>query len=198
MNINRSRKSMITAKTGYILSSLLLLIAGIILILNPSISVSVVGVIAAIGMIVFGIFKVIGYFSKDLYRLAFEYDLAFGVLLIILGIIELAKPGTFLTILCTTIGIAALADGLFKIQIALNAKPFGISKWWLIMAIAVITSLIGILLIFNPVKSSEALVILFGITILIEGLLNLATVLLTVKIIDHQKPDVIDVEYIEK
>ena len=66
------------------------------------------------------------------------------------------------------------------------------------MVFAIITSLIGILLVFNPVKSGEALMILFGITVLIEGLLNLSTVLLTVKVINHQKPDVIDVEYIER
>jgi len=198
MNINRSKKSMLTAKTGYIVLSSLLTLAGIFLICKPGISVSVVGIVTAIAMICFGIFKVIGYFFKDLYRLAFEYDLAFGVLLILLGIIELSKPGTLLSILCTTFGIAALADGLFKIQISLNAKPFGIKNWWLIMALAVITSLIGILLIFNPVKSSEALMVLFGITVMIEGILNLATVLFTVKIIDHQKPDVIDVDYVER
>lgn len=188
----RSIVPMKTAKTGYIISSILLVAAGLFLIINPSVSVSFVGIVTAIVLILFGVFKIIGYFSKDLYRLAFEYDLAFGGLLIILGIIELVKPGTILTILGTTLGVAALADGLFKVQIALKAKPFGISNWWLIFILAIATSLIGIALVFNPFESAEALMVLLGITLLIEGILNLSTVLLTVRIIRHQQPDTID------
>jgi len=193
----RSIIPMKTAKTGYIVLSALLCILGITLICNPGISVTVVGIISAVLLILFGVFKVIGYFSKDLYRLAFEYDLAFGVLLIVLGIVELLNPGTIMTVLCTTLGIAALADGLFKIQIAIKAKPFGINTWWVIMMLAVITCGIGISLLVNPAGSSTALMVLLGITLLVEGILNFITVLFTVKIVRHQKPDILDVEYKE-
>ena len=37
----------------------------------------------------YGIIKIIGYFSKDLYCLAFQYDFACGVFLIVLGMIVL-------------------------------------------------------------------------------------------------------------
>lgn len=197
MNKVRSVYPMRTAKTGYIVLSAIMCIAGILLITNPDISITVVGITASIVMIVFGIIKVIGYFSKDLYRLAFEHDLAFGILLIVLGIIELLNPGTMITVLCTTLGIAALADGLVKVQISMRAKPFGISTWWLILTIAIITIGIGIALLVNPGASSETLMILLGIVLFVEGLLNLITVLLTVKIITNQKPDVLETNYRE-
>ncbi|MFQ9732082.1 MAG: hypothetical protein ACLT8X_11075 [Mediterraneibacter faecis] len=38
----------------------------------------------------YGIIKMIGYFSKDLYCLAFQYDLACGIFLIILGVVALS------------------------------------------------------------------------------------------------------------
>lgn len=193
----RSVAPMRTAKTGYIVSSVLLGIAGLLLICKPDTSLTVVGITAAIMMIVFGIIKIIGYFSKDLYRLAFEYDLAFGVLLIALGIIELVNPGTMMLMLCTTLGIAALADGLFKIQIAIKAKPFGIDRWWIILLLAVITAGIGITLLLNPGAAANTLMILLGVALMIDGALNLITVLMTVKIIKHQRPDIIEVEYKE-
>ena len=40
--------------------------------------------------------------------------------------------------ICVVLGVAVLADGLLKIQIALDSKRFGISKWWLILAVAFI------------------------------------------------------------
>lgn len=40
--------------------------------------------------------------------------------------------------------------------------------------------------------------ILFGISLLTEGILNLSTVLTAVKIVRHQMPDVIEVDYYEE
>ena len=40
--------------------------------------------------------------------------------------------------------------------------------------------------------------VLYGITLLWEGLLNICTMLITVKIIRHQRPDVIEGEFRER
>ena len=36
-------------------------------------------------LIVYGLIKILGYFSRDIYCLAFQFDLAFGVLLAAVG-----------------------------------------------------------------------------------------------------------------
>lgn len=64
-----------SSQTGYIIISAVLCVLGAVLIAFPDFSVSLLGVICGITMIVFGIVKLTGYFSKDLYRLAFQYDL---------------------------------------------------------------------------------------------------------------------------
>lgn len=86
-----------------------------------------------IGMVVCGAVKLGGYFSRDLFRLAFQYDLAFGILLAAVGVITLCHPGEAMTFLCVMFGIPVLADGLFKIQVAVDAKRFGIGQWWLVL-----------------------------------------------------------------
>lgn len=35
--------------------------------------------------------------------------------------------------ICVILGIAVLSDGLFKMQMSLDAKRFGIREWWLIL-----------------------------------------------------------------
>lgn len=47
-------------------------------------------------------------------------------------------------------GIPVLADGLFKIQVAVDAKRFGIGQWWLVLLLAVLTGVIGLLLVLRP------------------------------------------------
>ena len=128
----RSVKPMKAAKISYIVISSLLCAFGIVMMAMPQLSVTVVGTVLGIAMIVFGIVKLAAYFSKDLFRLAFQYDLAFGILLIALGVLVLLQPDGAMSFFCIVLGICVLTDGLFKIQIALDAKRFGIEKWWVV------------------------------------------------------------------
>ena len=89
----RSVVPMKTAKIGYLVIAVLFCVLGIVLIAAPGTSVVWLGRLLGIGMIVFGAIKLVGYFSRDLFRLAFQYDLAFGILLIALGIVTLARKG---------------------------------------------------------------------------------------------------------
>ena len=110
----RSVTPMRAAKTGYIIMSVLLCVLGVVLFVWPGVSVAVIGELLGIGMIVFGAVKVAGYLSRDLFRLAFQYDLAFGVLLIALGIVTLTHPGETIGFLCVVYGILVLSDGLLR------------------------------------------------------------------------------------
>ena len=176
----RSVTPMRAAKTGYIIMSVLLCVLGVVLFVWPGVSVAVIGELLGIGMIVFGAVKVTGYLSRDLFRLAFQYDLAFGVLLIALGIVTLTHPGETIGFLCVVYGILVLSDGLFKVQIAADARPFGIRQWALLMAAAIITAACGCLLIFRPGASVNLLGRLLGVSLILEGTMNIITMLTTV------------------
>ena len=54
------------------------------------------------------------------------------------------------------------------------------------------------MLIFRPSESLRVLTVLFGLSCLTDGLLNLGTVLCAVRIIRHQKPDCYETEFEER
>ena len=193
----RSVTPMKIAKIGYIVLSALFCAAGILFIVAPELSVSIIGVCIGIAMILFGIVKLIGYFSKDLFRLAFQFDLEFGILMIILGVIVLFHPRNLMAFICVALGISILLDGLFKIRIAMDSRQFGIKSWWLILSLAIVTGVIGVFLILDSVIGSWALSVLLGLTLLLEGMLNLYTVISTVLIVKNQIPDVIETDAFE-
>lgn len=193
----RSVTPMRIAKIGYIVMSVMFCIAGALFIALPDISITMIGISMGIAMVVFGIVKLVGYFSRDLFRLAFQFDLELGILLLVLGLIVLIRPDDLMTFMCIALGISILTDGLFKVQIALDSKRFGIKSWWVILALAVVAGTIGVFLIFRSAKSAQFLTVLLGVSILAEGILNLYTVISTVLIIKHQQPDVIEIEYSE-
>ena len=190
-----SNKRIQTAKLGYIILSILLCALGIVLIAVPDFSVLLLCRIGGLILILFGLVKIVGYCSKDLYRLAFQYDLAFGILLIALGMVLMLRSGIMVNVICILLGIYILSDALLKIQIAIDSKTFGIRQWWLILAAAVITGIIGFLLVLRPSESARVIMLLLGIALLTEGLLNLVTILTAVQIIRRQAPVVIEAEY---
>lgn len=185
----RSTAPMKVAKIGYIAISVLSLVLGVILIVKPDISMETIGIVLGVIMIVFGAVKLVGYFSKDLFRLAFEYDLAAGILMILIGTVLVSNPARALEFFCTVLGILVLADGLFKIQISIDSKRFGIRLWWLILSAAIITGALGLALIFAPEESVRVMTVLLGVTLLCDGILNISTMLTAVKIVDNQRSE---------
>lgn len=143
-------------------------------------------------MVLFGCIKLVGYFSKDLFRLAFQYDLQFGILVLLVGLILLLKPYEAISLLFMAMGIALFADSLFKIRIALDSRDFGIKKWWGILVLAIISAIAAGILVFKPTESAKVLFTLLGATLITEGILSLFVAITTVKIIKHQYPDFID------
>lgn len=185
------------AKYGYILIFVVLCIAGIAIAVLPDLSTSVIGTFFGITMLVFGIIKLIGYFSKDMFRLAFQFDLQFGILLCILGAIILIKQKTAREFVCIAYVISMIADCLFKAKTAFDAKRFGIKKWWLTLVLTIAAGIAGVIVVIVPVVNIQSVNTLFGIPLLCEGALSLSVAVSMVKIIEHQQPDVIDAEFCE-
>lgn len=193
----RSVLPMQSAKIGNLAAAALGCLLGILLICRPESSSVLIGTAAGVFLIASGLLRIAGYLSKDLYRLAFQFDLPLGILMTLLGAVMLIRPQNLLHYMCIGAGIYVTADGIFKLQTAVEAKRFGITRWWLILSAALITGISGIVLLIDPTTSVRILTQLLGIVILAESIMHLVTLLLTVKIVRNQKPDIIDAEAYE-
>lgn len=185
----QSTESIRAAKIGYFVISSAFCILGILLMLFPGIPAMALCYVLGTILIVYGAVKIVGYFSKDLYRLAFQYDLAFGVLLAVVGLLMVFDALRVISFLSIVLGVLILADGLFKIQMSLDAKVFGIRKWWVILAFAVLAGTLGLLLILYPIRSAGFIMILFGMALLAEGVLGIFVTLYAVEAIRRYRPD---------
>ena len=175
------------AKDAYIAVSVLMLIFGSCLIIWPETSLTVFCTITGSSMIVFGAVKLLGYFSKDLYRLAFQFDLALGILSVLLGLVIVIHPYNLITFVPVIVGIFVMLDGVFKIQTALDARQFGLRAWWMVMLLAICSGSFGLFLVLNPFEGATALMMLLGVTIVADGIQNLLIVLYTVQTTRERK-----------
>lgn len=175
------------AKIANMLIAAACFVFGVLAISYDALPFNAFKIISGVLMITFGAFKIGGYFSKDLFRLAFEHGVETGLLAIVSGVAVLC--GVSLEILCVAFGICALADGLFRIRVAFDAKKFGIGKWYLILAAAVLASVAGAVLPFASLIGSRPLEILFGAAMIAEGALHFTVILFTVKVIKLRQID---------
>ncbi len=65
-------------------------------------------------LIVYGLIKILGYFSRDIYCLAFQFDLAFKVPLAAVGIIIIVRRNVVVNLIFGIFGLLILADALFE------------------------------------------------------------------------------------
>lgn len=130
--------------------SLLLILSGVFLLAWPEIGKTIVRYLIGANFLVLGVVRILGYYSNDLYRLAFQYDLALGSFSVIFGVLLAISPDTLQSALPYIIGMYVLMDALLKLQTAFEAKAFGMKHWWGLLLSSAVLSLCSIaLLVLN-------------------------------------------------
>lgn len=176
------------AKYLHITLALCMVLLGLFMIIWPTVSATTIAYIFGVVTLITGIIKIMSYFSKDIYNLAFQFDLALGVFYCVISLVLLFHPSDIVAVLPIVLGIAILIDGTLKLQTALDARSFGLTKWWFIILLAVATSIMGIFLMIKPFDAAAILMILMGITLVIDGIQNLCVTIYTVKLM-RKAPD---------
>ncbi len=179
-------KMIVLAKYGYLILSVLMSVFGIFMVANPDFSIYLLCRLGGWILILFGIVKLIGYCSRDLYRLAFEHDLASGMMTIALGLIILARGERLMHLVILLLGLCVLADAFLKIQIAIDSRTFGIKQWYRILGAAILTGAVGFLLVYRTSLGVVITMRLLGAALITEAVLNFTTILIAVKIIQKR------------
>ena len=151
-----------------LLLSGLLILTGLLIVVDPGSCIWFSGIL----LILFGLVRWSGYYIKDLYNLAYQFDFEFGILMIVAGIMIFMEPGIIKFYGAQAVEILILAEALFRIRICKQARKFGIETWWLTLVLALITSVLSITAVSLTVLYSKWSLTALGICLVAEGCLN--------------------------
>lgn len=66
-------------KISYVVAAAIMILAGIFMIIFPETSIEVLCYLSGIAFLIFGVVKIVNYFSKGFFRLIFQFDLGLGI-----------------------------------------------------------------------------------------------------------------------
>lgn len=187
-----------TFKKSYNIVSILYILFGLVMLIWPkSFSVAICYAFGII-TIIYGIVHLINYFVKDNMAALFRYDLVIGVIGVILGIFVLIRPVFILSILPFVLGIFLLFSSIMKLQNAVDLKRMEYEKWWIVLVFVLCSTILGIILIINPLKSQMVMVMFIGASLIIDGVMNLWSMFYIIKKVKQlqkeKTQDIVDVD----
>ncbi len=164
-------------KHNYFINAVIMVILGIVLVIWPHILGVMLCYLLGGALIVMGIFQLISFLRGE--RLGFynKFVMMMGIVLVLLGIWICAQPRIVLSIIPVVVGIIVLIHGLMDIQYTLDIKKAGSEKWWIALIAAVLTLIVGLLLVLNPFTVYEITMVLVGVAMLYDGGSDLALLL---------------------
>ena len=182
-------------KWAYLLVSVFFIALGLLLVIQPDMSMihfcRFLGGVA----VLFGIVRVIGYFVRELEGVGLRYDFATGAFAVIAGALMIWRAPEMAGIMAVVIGLFILVDCVFKLQVAMDSKRMGASSWWITLLFTCVAMVLGLLLVFDTFKGQQVLSIMMGVSLVADGLQNLCTVIyaaIFVKEVKHAVQDAVD------
>ena len=142
-----------------IVTSLLFLILGICLLVNPAGMVRFITYIIGVIFVVYGSIKLYNYYKAK--ETISSIQLTLGITAIVIGIIIMFCNGVIEFVIRLVMGGFILANGINKLIVALNSKETN-SKWTTLLAISIILIIAGLYMILksNIVLSTIGIVLI--------------------------------------
>ena len=179
-------------KWTYVIVSVFFLALGILMIVRPETSLTMIcrglGILTA----VFGAIRILQYFLRMPEGIGQRYDLAGGLFCLLIAVLLIFRAREVAAILSVIVGIFILIDSVFKLQIALDAHRTGVTSWGMMMLLACVSLLLGILLVFDTLKGQAILSIMMGAALIFDALVDLFTVFYVTRVAKNIKSAVRD------
>ncbi len=157
----------------YLLAGILFIVTGIIVFCDPKASFISIALLFGILLFVVGIMQtVVAVSSRDIIR-GWGWDLAFGIIDIILGVYFICNLTITVIALPFIFGFWLMLKGFYLFAFAFQLKDIEVKGWGWILTGAILTIILSLLVIFHPFSGALVIVYLVGITFLVIGIFYL-------------------------
>ncbi len=162
-------------RNSLILTSLLYIIVGLLMVVMPGVSLGLARLLIGGVTLVYGVIRIVSYIRSGRED---KFELFWGLLLALLGLFMLIWLQFLMTLAPLFLGVYILVDSFGAVKRSLDMKALGFSQWWASCLAGVLLAICGLVMIFNPFGTLEALVMFIGFGFLFDGVYSLVNTIL--------------------
>ena len=177
---NILKKHLRTMAFGEIVVDLLLIALGVFYALNPEISINLTCKTIGLVICLSSVYAVIKYLFDDAIFF-YRYDLIYGVLGLILGLVIFTKPIETRALFMIGLAIWFIITSIRKLLITYMLYKYKDDTSIYSLSLSVIILLLGILIIFNPLKATIAFSTLCGLTLIFYAAMNISHMVMIIQ-----------------
>ena len=184
-----------------LITSIILIALGILLIFQSEATIIAISYILGGVLVSLGVVSAIKFIKKSNMQKS-ELDLVYGIVCVVLGVLVIKNPEAIASIIPVILGISIIISSANKLQYALELRANSNKLWKTTMIISIISTLCGVVLIFNPFKAVTYFTKVVGVFIVIYSLLDIIsayTIKRNVKIFQKSiEEKIVEAEIIEE
>ena len=143
-------------------------VLGLILVIWPHATITVVAVLLGIQLLVLGIIGLIAGFTSDAGGAVRTVDVVLGLLGILVGLYLIRHLSVTVTLMAILLGLYWVMRGIVDLIVAVLAGP--VPGRWVKAVIGVISLAAGLIVLFKPNESLKFLLVVLGIYLMLYGL----------------------------
>jgi len=151
-----------------LLVGLISLAGGILLVVYPGPTLTVVALLVGIELLIAGIYFIVVAFGRPSGQRA--WSVIGGALALIAGVIVVRHPSGSILVVAMAIGIYLILSGALRLVAAIETRE---GRGWLVFA-ALVDLLLGVVIVSWPQFGITTLAIVLGIVLIVRGLLMIA------------------------
>lgn len=156
-------------------TSVVLLILGILLFIKSDDTIVAISYLVGGIIIILGVLALVNYFKKNERDFSTSFNIIYGIITIVFGIFILSNPKMVASVIPFVIGACILIKSSFKIAYSIELKNHNIDFWKGALITSVISALVGVIMVFNPFKTSVIVFKIIGAAIIIYSVLDIVS-----------------------
>lgn len=163
------------AKRSIVIAAVIYIIAGLVLLIIPTLTAHVIAYTVATLSLIFGVFQLASYFFSKPYDL--HKGLLIGSFSIFLSIFIYCRVDLIISVIPIILGFVISFSGMSTLQQTIDLIRIKQKGWVALLVVSIVNIILGIIAICNPFTTAIALMSLIGVGLIFSGISDIAAVL---------------------
>ena len=162
-------------KSYYFAVSILYILIGLIMLLNPKFICDAVNYIIGSLVMLYGIVYLVSLYQKREYELLNKFNFLAGVMCISFGVFFILNSNVLMSLIPFCSGVIIFIDAIYQLRNSISLKQMGNKYWWINLIIGLLFLAFSIFVMAKSENITHLLIRIIGGILIIDAIMDFYT-----------------------